>query len=503
MTICVYKIVWSVLPYACVLPCIEQPVITGLGGKYPLPCLRGKWFAVRPLSFLFFEGIFAVGASPSNDPSPTPSRVLLLLASPPPGSGVSDASVTPARPASMAVSAIGRDHAMVTNLLEAVARGRASFAISLPTEILEASEGGPRVGQDAGIGVPGLSVSGSGSGSGSDGLSNSVRGSGSSEQLSVPTRASAATSGGLAEGIPLPAGTTPPSLTGGTTAAGSRQPPPLPPPPRVGAGTTPSEGPPSTGVTFQVGEPGADGKSLAGGLSAGAGGVGTGTGVSGGKSDGSTTGGGALTVTKYRSARSIDADIMATMVASVRPWDDNAAADGIGGACVVGASHAAPTSVLITAAKDGRDVYGPEMEWGTSAARGGTTGAGAGANDGVVITTVLRAMQGTKGGLRLSQLGRAVAAACRARPARKSATRGRDDAGQVDAKQELLRFIGGLLRSAEVFCVCDAVDVRFVCTMWQALEFELYSHGLFLFRAARWLPCRLSGFPSRQRSFSV
>lgn len=363
----------------------------------------------------------------------------------------------------MAVSDIGRDHAMVTNLLEAIARGRASFAISLPAETLGASEGGPRAGHGIGIGVAAHSESSS------DGLAVSVRGVGGSEQLPVPTRPSAAISAGAAEGTPSAAGMAAPSTTGRESVAGSLQ----PQPPCAGAQTTPSEGTPSTGVTFQADQPGAEGGSLVGRLSAGVGGVDARTGTSGSKSDGSTPGGGGLTVTKYRSARSVDADIMATMVASVRPRNDDNTADHGSGAGVVGSPDATPSSALAAPAKGGRDVYGPEVEWGLSEAEGGRAGAGAGADagDGVTITAVLGALKDNKeGGMRLSQLGRAAAAACRARAARKSAARGRGDAGQTETKQELFEFMGRVLRSPKVFCVCDAEDVRFVRAMRQALR---------------------------------
>ncbi|CAN0309802.1 unnamed protein product [Pylaiella littoralis] len=395
--------------------------------------------------------------------SPTALQ-LKRLCSPPARSGTSGASLAPERPASMVVSDVGRDHAMVTNLLEAVARGRASFAISLPTESLSASEGGPRVGHGVGIGVAARSE-GSAGGGGSDGLAIGARGAaGGSETPRVPPRPSAAIPVGAAEGVPPTAGTTTPlSPNRKKTAASSRQ----PQPPGVGAKTTPSEGPRSTRVIFQAGEPGA-------GLSAGAGAMDAGSGTGGSKRDDSTPGEGALPTTKYRSARSVDADIMGAMVASVRPRDDDIAvtdtADGGVGAGVVGARRAAPASALAPAANDGRNVYGPEMEWGLSAADGGEAAAAA-ASDGVAIAAVLGALEDAKeGGMRLSQLGRAAAAACRARAARKSAPRRRDGAGEVEAKQELLELMGRVLRSPEVFCVCDAEDVRYMhrdsCGLW-------------------------------------
>lgn len=418
----------------------------------------------RPAFFFFSDKTFPVSASPSTNHSTVPTHVLPSLPSPPARSGTSGASLAPERPASMVVSDVGRDHAMVTNLLEAVARGRASFAISLPTESLSASEGGPRVGHGVGIGVAARSE-GSAGGGGSDGLAIGARGAaGGSETPRVPPRPSAAIPVGAAEGVPPTAGTTTPlSPNRKKTAASSRQ----PQPPGVGAKTTPSEGPRSTRVIFQAGEPGA-------GLSAGAGAMDAGSGTGGSKRDDSTPGEGALPTTKYRSARSVDADIMGAMVASVRPRDDDIAvtdtADRGVGAGVVGARRAAPTSALAPAANDGRNVYGPEIEWGLSAADGGEAAAAA-ASDGVAIAAVLGALEDAKeGGMRLSQLGRAAAAACRARAARKSASRRRDGAGEVEAKQELLELMGRVLRSPEVFCVCDAEDVRSVRAVRQALR---------------------------------
>lgn len=294
---------------------------------------------------------------------------------------------------------------MVSNLLESVVSGRASFAVGIPAARPTALEGGVDVGgMGIDVGVPGVGGGSSGGGGGS----------------------------GLAGDAPAPAAGTPPLSSSGVAAVAAAA-----APPRPGAETAVKGGQPAK---------------PSGGNEAAQGTVVAGPAAGGNKKDGGTSGlqESVTTATRYRSARCIDADIMATIDAEVKPRDD-------------GVVSAAPANAV--EGGGGRDVYAPEMGWGSAAA---SEGAAPAEDDGVATSAVVEALKKAgKEGMTLSQLWGAARLATAA-TVRSTA----ETAGESERRQQwrrLLGVIGCVLRSSEVLCVCGAKDVRFVVCLLQGI----------------------------------
>ena len=318
---------------------------------------------------------------------------------------------------------------MLAKLLEAVVRGRATFAVKSHPGSLTTPEGGGA----AAIGGVGVAARTGGSGGGS--------GSG------------AATGSGTAGGAP-PA----PSSAGASTSASITA-------PRGGDLASSS----STGKASaaRVDRPGGVDSGGGGGDNAKRGGPSS----AGGEQQQQQQhpqqqeGGVVCTTSRYRSSKSIDGDIMATVVAEARPRG------GSGSAGMGGGDTSSPS-----AGKDGRDVYGPEMGWGL-ANLGGGGGGGGGEEEGMIdgiagssaAAVVVGALKDAKDkGMRLSELRRAAFRAMSA-----AATPGAGQGGE-----DLLAVIGRVVRSSAVVCVCDAEDVRLVAGR---LEWGLFSQpGLWV-----------------------
>ena len=317
---------------------------------------------------------------------------------------------------------------MLAKLLEAVVRGRATFAVKSPPGSLTTPEGGGA----AAIGGVGVAARTGGSGGGS--------GSG------------AATGSGTAGGAPSA-----PSSAGASTSASI---------------TAPRGG--NLASSSSTGKASAARVDRPGGVDSGGGGDNAkrgGPSSAGGEQQQQQQhpqqqeGGVVCTTSRYRSSKSIDGDIMATVVAEARPRG------GSGSAGMGGGDTSSPS-----AGKDGRDVYGPEMGWGL-ANLGGGGGGGGGEEEGMIdgiagssaAAVVVGALKDAKDkGMRLSELRRAAFRAMSAAAA----------AGAGQGGEDLLAVIGRVVRSSAVVCVCDAEDVRLVAGR---LEWGLFSQpGLWV-----------------------
>lgn len=326
---------------------------------------------------------------------------------------------------------------MMAKLLDAVARGTAMFEVKPPPGSLGTPEGGTAA---IGVGVGARAGGGSntstatGSGSGSVGVAAGTPTAGSAPAPSPTT--------GVPSDVDAACTTTAPRADGVASSTGGASP-------------------------LQVGRPG--GGTVEAGLSGGGSTMAAAAGVvsiagttgrvdSGGGGDNETRGGpssagggqqqeGVICRTsRYRASKSIDGDILSTVVAEAR-----ARGAGTGG----GAGASGGDSPSPAAGKDGRDVHGPEMEWGL-ASTGGAGGSGEeeGASDGSagpsIAALVLRALQDAKEeGMRLPELRRVALRAAGASA----------DGRQAD---DLQAVMGRVLRSSAVVCVCDAEDVRLV-----------------------------------------
>ncbi|CAN0118809.1 unnamed protein product, partial [Ectocarpus fasciculatus] len=219
--------------------------------------------------------------TPSNNIADDPMWLSLkLLCSPPLPDDYAAPQPPAARPASLAVKDIGGNRTMVSNLLESVVSGRARFAVGIPAPRPTALEGG--------VGVQG-----------DGGDSASASASGSATDAAVGAAVPPATRGGkTASDAAIPAAGTPPPSSSGAAAAAAA-------PSRPGAGTAVTGGQPA--------KPG-------GGNEAAKGTVVGGPAAGGNKKEGGTSGlkESVTTATRYRSARCIDADIMATIDAEVK-----------------------------------------------------------------------------------------------------------------------------------------------------------------------------------------
>ncbi|CAM9402874.1 unnamed protein product [Ectocarpus sp. 4 AP-2014] len=366
--------------------------------------------------------------TPSNNIIDNPMWLpLKLLCSPPRPDDYTAPQPPAARPASLAVKDIGGNRTMVSNLLESVVSGRASFAVGIPASRPTALEVGVSV-NGMGMGdevrdVGGGSGSGSGSGSGGGGGSGSATDAAAGAAVPRATRVGKTASDAAAAA----AGTPPPLSSGAAVAAAAAA-----APPRLAAETAVTGGHPA--------KPG-------GGNEAAQGTVVAGPAAGGNKKD---SGGSGLqesvaTATRYRSARCIDADIMATVDAKVKPRDD-------------GGVSAEPWPAHAVEGGSGRDVYAPEMGWGSTAT---SEGAAPAEEDGVATSAVVEVLKKAgKEGMTLSQLW---GAARRAKTATVRSTGATAEESERQQQWRRLRgVIGCVLRSRGVLCVCGAEDVRYV-----------------------------------------
>ncbi|CAB1103033.1 unnamed protein product [Ectocarpus sp. CCAP 1310/34] len=332
-----------------------------------------------------------------------------------------------ARPASLAVKDIGGNRTMVSNLLESVVSGRASFAVGIPASRPTTLELGVSIdGMGMGDGVRDVG-GGSGSGSGSGGGG----GSGSATDAAAGAAVPPATSlGKTASDAAAPAAGTPPQSSSGAAVAAVAA--AAAAPPRPGAETAVVGGHPA--------KPG-DGNEAAQGT------VVAGPAAGGNKKDSGASGlqESVATATRYRSARCIDADIMATVDAEVRPRDD-------------GGVSAEPWPAHAMEGGSGRDVFPPEMGWGSTAT---SEGAAPAEDDGVATSAVVEALKKAgKEGMTLSQLWGAARRAKTVTVRSTAATTGESERQQQ--WRRLRGVIGCVLRSSGVLCVCGAGDVRYV-----------------------------------------
>ncbi|CAM9837902.1 unnamed protein product, partial [Ectocarpus sp. 12 AP-2014] len=310
--------------------------------------------------------------TPSNNIIDNPMWLpLKLLCSPPRPDDYTAPQPPAARPASLAVKDIGGNRTMVSNLLESVVSGRASFAVGIPASRPTGLEVVVSVdGMGMGDGVRGDGGgSGSGSGSGGGGGSGSATDAAAGAAVPPATRV-----GKLASDAAAPAaGTPPPSSSGAAVAAAAAA---AAAPPRLGAETAVTGGHPA--------KPGGGNEAAKGTAVAGpaAGGNKKESGASGLQES-------VATATRYRSARCIDADIMATVDAEVKPRDD-------------GGVSAEPWPAHAVEGGSGRDVYTPEMGWGSTAT---SEGAAPAEDDGVATSAVVEVLKKAgKEGMTLSQL---------------------------------------------------------------------------------------------------
>ncbi|CAM9966763.1 unnamed protein product [Ectocarpus sp. 13 AM-2016] len=354
--------------------------------------------------------------TPSNNIIDNPMWLpLKLLCSPPRPDDYTAPQPPAARPASLAVKDIGGNRTMVSNLLESVVSGRASFAVGIPASRPTALE-------------VGVSVDGMGKG---DGVRNVGGGSGSATDAAAGAAVPPATRVGktASDAAASAAGTPPPSSSGAAVAAAAAA---AAAPPRLGAEAAVAGGLPA--------KPG-------GGNEAEKGTVVAGPAAGGNKKDSGASGlqESVATATRYRSARCIDADIMATVDAEVKPRDD-------------GGVSAEPWPAHAVEGGGGRDVYAPEMGWGSTAT---SEGAAPAEDDGVATSAVVEVLKmAGKEGMTLSQLWGAARRAETATVRSTAAT-----AGESEGQQEWRRLrgvIGCVLRSSGVLCVCSAEDVRYV-----------------------------------------
>lgn len=356
---------------------------------------------------------------------------------------------------------------MVTDSLEAVLRKRASFAVKPPAWRAKYSDGGLGVGIGGGVLAFGDEdgAAGGGGGSGQSAAGGVSSGSGGGGGVSGPAEGVVSVPGaGEQAGVRAPAGSTAPhEVRSAADVAG----PAAYFPPALGGNLAAEAAAanPTAIRSGQLGEPvAADGDSRGGelGTAGGAGGgreggeelarvVGGGGG--GDKKDGPSGGQGVVSVTKYRSARSVDADVMSTMFAELKPRDY--VQKGNGAPHSAGAGFATGTSS--SRASDGREVLVPELEWGLTT-EGGADGDESDVAGAAVMVSALKETGGK--GMALSELWVAARRAVRATAAavvRGGADVDRASGGEVE---RVLALVGRVLRSSEVVCVCDAKDVR-------------------------------------------
>eukprot|EP00903_Cladosiphon_okamuranus_P009842 g9353.t1 len=347
---------------------------------------------------------------------------LKVLCSPPPTNGPGGACLLSGHPAALPVAAIGRDRNMMAKLLEAVVRGWTKFAVKPPPAGLSTTEGVMLPATGVGIAARtggGGSGSGTGTATGAFAAGRAPAPSPAGADVSAPSRVGTAS-------VTTPRGDGVASSADGASAsqAGS--------PAGGGGGGGGEEGLPSGRSTAEAtGSVGGGGDNAKKGGSSSAG---------GGQQQ--QEGGVVCTTSRYRSSKSIDGDIMATVLAEAMPRGGG----GGGG---------------VDAGEDGRDVYGPEMDWGLA-----TLGSGGGVEEDRVgdgsagscaATVVLEALKSAKEeGMRLPELRRVAFRAA--------------SAADAEYGANLLAVVGRVLRNSAVVCVCDAEDVRYMhgdsCGLW-------------------------------------
>lgn len=149
----------------------------------------------------------------------------------------------------------------------------------------------------------------------------------------------------------------------------------------------------------------------------------------GGGSVGSLAGKDGSSLTKYRTSRTIDTDIMTTIIAEVTP------------VAVASGDRGPPRAPAGTGCRDACAVHGPEMEWGSVLS--GRTGTTCDTDTAALMKALIAAKEE---GMTLSQIRNARCYSVNA-----------NSGGVQDVE---LASLGSALRSGAVVCVCGVEDIR-------------------------------------------